>query len=127
MPELPEYTEGMTARDVRLLSDADFTDGHLSTATVHLAAEMACHNVLTERFGADDASLGIHNDIWYWGDAGPGELLHAEAMIAAVDGRRIVFNVFVRAGIREIARGIHERMLVSHARFMASLPESPRK
>ena len=87
---------------------------------------MTCHNILVEAYGPDDTSVGIRNDIWFWGDAASGDLLHAEAMIAAIDGKRIVFNVFARAGTTEIARGVHERLIVSQARFMESLAESTR-
>ena len=118
---IADYYEGMNARDVRLLGAADFVDGRLSVTTIHLACEMACHNILFPHFGEDDTSLGIRNDIWFWGDAVPGDLLHAEATISAIDGRRFVFNVFARAGILEVARGVHERMLVSKSRFMAGL------
>lgn len=115
-------TEGMAARDVRVLVDADMRDGGgLSTGTVHLACEMACHNILAPLFGGDDTSVGIGNDIWFWGDAVAGEQLVGEATVARIDGRRVLFNVFARAGVREIARGTHERMLVSMSRFLASM------
>ena len=115
-------TEGMAARDVRLIQGTDLYENALSTRVLHLACEMACHNILASRFDDDDTSVGIRNDIWFWGDASPGELLHAEAMVARVDGRRVAFNVTARAGTREIARGVHERMLVAKKRFMESLP-----
>lgn len=119
--QAPEYTVGMSAQEVRVLTDVDLTDGHLSTGTLHLLCEMASHNVLVSLYGDDDSSVGIHNDIWFWGDAALGELIHAEATIARIDGRKVLFNVFVRADTREIARGIHERKLVSRSAFMASL------
>lgn len=119
---MPEYTVGMTARQVLLLEDADIGDEGLTVTRLHLACEMACHNILVEAYGPDDASVGMSNDIWFWGDAASGELLHAEAMIAGIDGKRIIFNVFARAGTTEIARGVHERLIVSRAKFMKSLP-----
>ena len=122
---MPEYSVGMTARQVTLLEDADIGDEGLTVTRLHLACEMACHNILVEAYGEDDTSVGIRNDIWFWGDAGSGVLLHAEAMIAGIDENRIIFNVFARAGTTEIARGVHERMLVSKARFMKSLPTAP--
>ena len=118
----PEYTVGMAASESRKLDGDDLAGGALPTMTLHLFCEMACHNVLAPRYGADDASVGRANDIWFWGDAAAGEFLHCEAVITGVDGRRIAFNVFARAGTREIARGTHERMLVSRSRFLASLP-----
>ncbi|MFT7571348.1 MAG: putative thioesterase [Paracoccaceae bacterium] len=122
---MPRYTVGMTARQVLLLEDADIGDEGLTVTKLHLACEMACHNILTEQYGEDDASVGIHNDIWFWGDAASGELLHAEAMIARIDEKRIVFNVYARAGTTEVARGVHERLIVSRSRFMKSLPAAP--
>ena len=118
----PEYTVGMTASQSRKLEERDLAGGALPTMTLHLFCEMACHNVLAPRYAADDASVGRANDIWFWGDAAAGEFLHCEAVITGVDGRSIAFNVFARAGTREIARGTHERMLVSRSRFLASLP-----
>lgn len=116
---------GLAAWEVKLLDDADMSGGSLSTATLHLLCEMAAHNVLAPGFGPDDSSVGLHNDIWFWGDARPGEALHAEATVTDVDARRVAFNVFARAGMREIARGTHTRMLVSRTRFLASLPAPP--
>jgi predicted thioesterase len=122
---MPEYSLGMTARQVTLLEDTDIGDEGLTVTRLHLACEMACHNILVNAYGADDASVGIRNDIWFWGDAASGDLLHAEAMIAGIDGKRIIFNVFARAGTTEVARGVHERLIVSQARFMKSLPGPP--
>jgi predicted thioesterase len=122
---MPEYSLGMTARQVTLLEDTDIGDEGLTVTRLHLACEMACHNILVSAYGADDASVGIRNDIWFWGDAASGDLLHAEAMIAGIDGKRIIFNVFARAGTTEVARGVHERLIVSQAHFMKSLPGPP--
>lgn len=122
---MPEYSLGMTARQVTLLEDTDIGDEGLTVTRLHLACEMACHNILVSAYGADDASVGIRNDIWFWGDSASGDLLHAEAMIAGIDGKRIIFNVFARAGTTEVARGVHERLIVSQARFMKPLPGPP--
>ena len=117
-----EYSHGMTARHVLLIEDKCIGDEGLTIASLHLACEMACHKILVDQYCADDASVGIRNDIWFWGDATSGELLHAEAMIAGIDGKRLLFNVFARAGTTEIARGVHERLIVSRVNFMKSLP-----
>ncbi|MGB0629281.1 MAG: thioesterase, FlK family [Alphaproteobacteria bacterium] len=109
------------ARQLFHLSDGHFDDTGLTVTTLHLACEMACHNILVARYEADDASVGIRNDIWFWGDAEPGSYLEAEAVISHIDRKRIVFNVFARSGVVEIARGQHERMLVSRTAFMGSL------
>lgn len=119
---MPDYTIGMTARQTDLLAPSDIGEEGLTVTKLHLACEMACHKILAQIYGDDDASVGIHNDIWFWGDAVADELLHAEAVISGIDRKRIVFNVFVRAGTLEIARGVHERMLVSRWKFMKSLP-----
>ena len=119
---MPDYRTGLMGRQLLHLADGHFDAGGLSVTTLHLACEMACHNILVARYRDDDASVGIRNDIWYWGDAAPGSYLEAEAVIAEIDRKRIVFNVFARSGVVEIARGQHERLLVSESAFMASLP-----
>ncbi len=115
------FAVGMAAYQTLFTGPADLADGCFPTSTLHLLCEMASHNVLAPHFGPDDASVGLHNDIWYWGDALQGELVHAEAAITRISRRRLTFNVFVRASIREIARGTHERVLVSRARFLEGL------
>lgn len=120
---MPEYTVGMAATQTDAVQEADIGDEGLTVTKLHLACEMACHNILVTRYDDDDASVGMRNDIWFWGDAVAGDLLHAEATIAGIDRKRVIFNVFVRAGTTEIARGVHERMLVSRAKFMAALPK----
>jgi predicted thioesterase len=119
---MPDYTAGMTARQTDVLAPSDIGEEGLTVTKLHLACEMACHNILVSLYGDDDASVGVRNDIWFWGDAAAGDLLHAEAMIAGIDRKRVIFNVFVRAGTAEIARGVHERLLVSREKFMKSLP-----
>ena len=118
---MTEYRTGLMASQLFHLSEDHFDGSGLKVSTLHLACEMACHNVLVTRYDTDDASVGIRNDIWFWGDAQPGSYLDAEAVIFYIDRKRIVFNVFVRSGVIEIARGQHERLLVSQSAFMASL------
>ena len=115
---MPDGFLGLSARQVISLSCDHFDETKLSVWVVHLACEMACHNILAPGFGADDASVGIHNDIWFWGNAVPGSVLEAEAVISGIDRKRFVFNVFVRCGVAEIARGQHERLMVSQSKFM---------
>jgi len=119
---MPEYTIGMAARQALIVEDSHMGAEGLSVAAAHLVCEMACHNILVARYCDDDASVGIRNDVWFWGDARPGDLMHADAVIVGVDKNCIVFNVFARAETREIGRGLHERMVVSRRRFMSRLP-----
>ena len=115
---MAEYRTGLMGRQLFRLTDDHFDEAGLTVTSVHLACEMACHNILVTQYGDDDASVGIRNDIWFCGDAQPGSFLEAEAVISGIDRKRIVFNVFVRSGVVEIARGLHERMLVSRSLFM---------
>jgi predicted thioesterase len=118
---MPEYTIGMAARQALIVEDSHMGTEGLSVAAAHLVCEMACHNILVTRYGDDDASVGIRNDIWFWGDARRRDLMHADAVIAGIEENRILFNVFARAGTEEIGRGVHERMVVSRRRFMSGL------
>ena len=118
---MPEYRTGLMGRQLFHLTDDHVDETGLTITTLHLACEMACHNILVARYGDDDASVGMRNDIWFWGNAAPGSYLEAEAVIAGIDRKRIVFNVFVRSGVTEIARGQHDRMLVSKSAFMNAI------
>ena len=121
---MPDYEIGLMDRHLLLLSGDDFAGEGLSVMALHLACEMACHNSLVSRYDDDDASVGIRNDIWFWGDAEPGSFLQAEAVISESYGKRIIFNVFARSGVVEIARGQHERMLVARSEFMSTVTEA---
>jgi predicted thioesterase len=120
---MPEYRTGLMGRQLFPLMETDFDDAGLSVVSLHLACEMACHNILVAHYDNDDASVGIHNDIWFWGDAEPGSFLEAEAVISEIDRKRVVFNVYVRSGVTEIARGLHERLLVSRTAFMEAIAD----
>ena len=50
-----------------------------------------------------------------------GQRVTAEAVVTAVDGRRIVFAVTARDETQEIGNGIHERARVDLARLMQRL------
>jgi predicted thioesterase len=119
---MPEYTIGMAARQALIVEDGHIGNEGLSVTAAHLVCEMACHNILVTRYGDDDASVGIRNDIWFWGDARPGDLMYADAVITEINEKRIFFNVFARVGTEEIGRGVHERMVVSRRRFLNGLP-----
>ena len=121
---MPKYRTGMMGRQLLSLSNTHFDEAGISVTTLHLVCEMACHNILVARYDTDDASVGIRNDIWFWGDAEPGSFLEAEAVITEIDKKRIIFNVFVRSGVAEIARGQHERLLISKFAFMRSVEDN---
>jgi predicted thioesterase len=44
-------------------------------------------------------------------------------VISEIDRKRVVFNVYVRSGVTEIARGLHERLLVSRTAFMEAIAD----
>ena len=119
---MPEYNIGMAAWQALIVADGHMGAEGLSVTAAHLVCEMACHNILVTRYAEDDASVGIRNDIWFWGDAQPGNLMYADAVIIGSGENRILFNVFARVGTEEIGRGVHERMVVSRRRFLNGLP-----
>ena len=81
---------------------------------------MACHNILAPGFGADDASVGIHNDIWFWGNV-PGSVLEAEAVISELI-ENVLFSTFLFAvALQKLLVG-NERLIVSRSKFMDAVP-----
>ena len=47
---MPEYTIGMAATQTDVLTELDIGDEGLTVTKLHLACEMACHNILVTRY-----------------------------------------------------------------------------
>jgi fluoroacetyl-CoA thioesterase len=67
------------------------------------------------------AALGTRVDVQHLAATPAGRVVSGEAVVTAVDGRRIEFTVQARDGDEVIGRGTHERMLIDLARFAERL------
>ncbi|HEY8195297.1 MAG TPA: thioesterase family protein [Hyphomicrobium sp.] len=66
-------------------------------------------------------SLGMHLDVTHSAPTPIGLTVTATATLKAVDGRKLTFEVTAEDGIEHIGSGLHTRVVVDTARFMARL------
>ncbi len=64
-----------------------------------------------------EQTVGTHVDVSHEKATPPGMVVTASVRLAAVDGRRLRFDVDAHDGVDVIARGTHERFIVDRDRF----------
>lgn len=95
----------------------------LATPFLVLILENAALNALKPHLSPGMSALGTRVDVQHLAATPAGRRVSAEALVTAVDGRRIAFAVTARDGDEIIGRGTHERMLIDRQRFDARLRE----
>lgn len=89
-----------------------------------LFCEISCDEAMKPGYAEGEASVGVHLDLERLAPVAVGRKTRFEARIAAVDGRRVRFEVTGRDGDRVFVRGTHDRVAVDLERFLARLPGS---
>jgi fluoroacetyl-CoA thioesterase len=69
----------------------------------------------------EELTLGTHIDISHEAATPPGLLVTATVELVAVEGKKLTFAVEAHDGVDVIARGRHERFIVSRAKFDAKM------
>ena len=93
----------------------------LATPIMILFMENAALAAIREYLAPGESALGTVVNIRHLAATPAGQRVTAEAVVTAVDGRRIVFAVTARDEMQEIGRGIHERALVDLRRLSERL------
>jgi predicted thioesterase len=62
-------------------------------------------------------SLGIHLDVRHFAATPVGLAVHAQAVLTAIEGRTLAFEVAARDEQEPIGEGTHQRVVVNVARF----------
>ena len=91
----------------------------LGTPRVVAWIEAAALSAIAGRLDDHLTTVGGQIDIHHSAPTRVGAEVRTEASVAEVNGRRIVFDVSVMSGGREIARGRHVRAIVDRAGFLA--------
>ena len=89
----------------------------LATPIMILFMENAALNAVREYLAPGESALGTVVNVRHLAATPAGQRVTAEAVVSAVDGRRIVFAVTARDETQEIGNGVHERILVDLRRL----------
>ena len=123
--ELPEFAPGMAARVELTVTDADTAQALgsgdvpvLATPRVLALAETATVAATARRMPGGITTVGTRAEVEHKAPTAVGRTVIATATLAKVDGRKLIFDVVVRDGEREIAEVRIERALLDRQRFI---------
>ncbi|MEU7778689.1 thioesterase family protein [Micromonospora parva] len=127
MQEQPEpaLAPGLTAQVELTVTDADTAQAVgsgdvpvLGTPRVLALAEAATVAATATGMPSGSTTVGTRIELEHLAPTVVGRTVRAQALLAAVDGRRLSFEVTVSDGDQTVARGRVERILVDRARFV---------
>jgi fluoroacetyl-CoA thioesterase len=122
--DLTSITSGL-AGTAQLLVGPEHTASFVGSGRIAVLAtpvminiiEAAALNAIEHLLPAGHQSLGIHLDVTHVAATPVGLLVTATAAVLRVEGRTITFRVEARDEVEAIGSGIHQRVVVSVARF----------
>ncbi|MBQ0906992.1 thioesterase family protein [Micromonospora sp. U21] len=127
MQEQPEpaFAPGLTARVELTVTDADTAQAVgsgdvpvLGTPRVLALAEAATVAATATAMPSGSTTVGTRVELEHLAPTVVGRTVRAQALLAAVDGRRLSFEVTVSDGDETVARGRVDRILVDRQRFV---------
>ncbi|MEH0932702.1 thioesterase family protein [Micromonospora sp. CPCC 205558] len=127
MQEQPEpaLAPGLTAQVELTVTDADTAQAVgsgdvpvLGTPRVLALAEAATVAATATGMPPGSTTVGTRVELEHLAPTVVGRTVRAQALLAAVDGRRLSFEVTVSDGDQTVARGRVERILVDRGRFV---------
>jgi len=124
--EHPEFTPGLSARVELTVTDADtaqaFGSGDvpvLATPRVLALAEAATVAATARQMPGGLTTVGTRAELEHRTPTAVGRRVVAQATLAKVDGRRLLFEVAVRDGEAVVAEVRVERVILDRQRFIA--------
>ncbi|MEQ4306007.1 thioesterase [Plantactinospora sp. B6F1] len=126
------FPPGLTARVELTVTDVDTAQAVgsgdvpvLGTPQVLALAEAATVAATASRLPAGMTTVGMRVELDHRMPTPVGRTAVAQARLAKVDGRRLLFEVAVTEGATTVAEGRVERMLVDRQRFLARAQGTP--
>ncbi len=117
---------GLSARVELTVTDADTAQALgsgdvpvLATPRVLALAEAATVAALAARLDSGQTTVGTRVELDHVAATAVGRHVTALAILAKVDGRRLLFDIVVRDGEELVAEGRVERVMVDRQRFLA--------
>ncbi|HYN92577.1 MAG TPA: hotdog domain-containing protein [Pilimelia sp.] len=123
----PALPVGLTARVELTVTDADTAQALgsgdvpvLGTPRVLALAEAATVAATATRMPPGTTTVGVRVELDHRAATPVGRTVRAQARLAKVDGRRLLFEVTVAEADRVVAEGRVERVLVDRHRFVTT-------
>ncbi|GAA4440952.1 thioesterase family protein [Phytohabitans houttuyneae] len=121
----PAFAPGLTARVELTVTDSDTAQAVgsgdvpvLGTPRVLALAEAATVVATAQRMPAGMTTVGVRVELDHRAATPIGRTVVAQAQLAKVDGRRLLFEVTVTEGSVTVAEGRIERVLVDRHKFV---------
>ena len=92
-----------------------------ATPSMVALMEHAAMTAVAPYLAEGDTTVGGHISTSHLAPSPIGATIEAEAVVEAVEGRKITYTVEARCGDTIIGRGCHVRFVVNAAKFMAKL------
>ncbi|WP_405430898.1 thioesterase family protein [Micromonospora sp. NBC_00617] len=127
MQEQPEpaFAPGLTAQVELTVTDTDTAQAVgsgdvpvLGTPRVLALAEAATVAATATTLPPGSTTVGTRVELEHLAPTVVGRTVRAQALLAAVDGRRLSFEVTVADGDQTVARGRVDRIMVDRQRFV---------
>lgn len=94
----------------------------LATGYLVALAEWACIELVKPHLDwPREQTLGTHVNLSHTAATPPGLTIELHVRLAAVEGRKLSFEVSAHDGVEPISEGTHERHVILAERFMAKL------
>ena len=93
----------------------------LATPSMILHMEIAARKLLTEHLPPGYSSVGARVDVRHLAPSPVGATIRTIAQITEVHGNKITFLVEAWDGEKQIGSGVHWRVVIEEARFMARM------
>ena len=116
-----ETRQNITVDESRVTKHMGENLGVYATPFLIRDIERTCRELLQRYTGEGEDSVGTHIDIQHLAPALEGAEVTVEACVSDVDRRAVSFEVTVRDGYEELARGSHSRFVVDTAKLKQRL------
>ncbi|MET0425045.1 MAG: hotdog domain-containing protein [Actinoplanes sp.] len=123
--ELPEFVPGLTARVEMTVTDADTAQSLgsgdvpvLGTPRLLALAEAATVAATARKIPGGVTTVGTRAEVEHRAATPVGRQVAAQATLAKVDGRRLIFDVVVLDGETTVADVRVERVVLDRQRFI---------
>lgn len=116
-----ESRQNITVDESRVTKHMGENLGVYATPFLIRDIERTCRELLQQYADEGEDSVGTHIDIQHLAPALEGADVTVEARVTGVDRRAVSFEVTVRDGFEDLARGSHSRFVVDTAKLKQRL------